>query len=313
MLEMSSETVKPMPATAPHAGQPRPADRQPLAAEHAAGRQPGCAGDAGGLADHVAHDDAERHRRAQRVAEQPGAQGDARVGQGEERHDHVARPRVQAVLQALVGRDGRAQRQLGTARELGRGLLAEGPEGLAGALEVAARRRVGARDEADGEPGDRRVDARLEHGDPDRGADHDRRGGAPDRREAQPDEHAEEPDRDGQRRERDVFAVDGGDDEQRAQVVDHRQGEQEDAKARRAARRGQRQQAEREGGVGRHRGAPAVCARAAGVEGQVDGDGRRPCRRAPPRPAAPRASVRAAPRGRARAWPPGRRRGRRTS
>ena len=64
------------------AGQARPADRQPLAAEHAAGRQPRGAGDPGGLADDVAHDDAERHRRAQRVAEQPAAEGDARVGRG---------------------------------------------------------------------------------------------------------------------------------------------------------------------------------------------------------------------------------------
>ncbi len=193
--------------------------------------------------------------------------------EGEERHDRVARPWVQAVLQALVGRDGRGQRQLSAARELGRWLLAEGPEALAGVLQVAARRRVGARDQTDGEPRDRRMDARLEQGDPERDADHRRRGGAPDRREAQADEHAEEPNRDGQRRERDVGAVDGGDDEQRAQVVDHGQGEQEDPQARGAAGRRQRQQAERERRVGRHRGAPAVRAPAAGVEGQVDGDG----------------------------------------
>jgi hypothetical protein len=57
------------------------------------------------------------------------------------------------------------------------------------------------------------------------------------------------------------------------EVVDDRQREQEDAQARGATRCDERQHAEGERGVGRHRRAPPVRRRTAGVEGQVDRDG----------------------------------------
>jgi hypothetical protein len=66
-----------------------------------------------------------------------------------------------------------------------------------------------------------------------------------------------------------VLRVDRGDHHQRDQVVDHREGQQADPQAG-AAGRDQRQDSEREGGVGRHRGAPAMGPAAAPVEREVD-------------------------------------------
>ena len=65
--------------------------------------------------------------------------------------------------------------------------------------------------------------------------------------------------------------VDDGDHHEGHQVVDHRQGEQAEAEAG-AARREERQHPEGESRIGRHRGAPAVRPRAAGVERQEDRD-----------------------------------------
>ena len=142
-------------------------------AEGAAGGQPGRADDAGRLADHVGDEDADRHRRLGRLLEQVDVELDAGVGQGEQGHDDEARPRMQAVLDALVRGDRGGQAPLGGVGELGRRLLAEGPGLLGGALEVVAGRRVGAGHQADGQADDDRVDARLEHGDPQADADDD--------------------------------------------------------------------------------------------------------------------------------------------
>ena len=70
-----------------------------------------------------------------------------------------------------------------------------------------------------------------------------------------------------------MAAVEDGDDRQAEQVVDDREGQQVGAHPvgqPAAARQGQR--AQRERGVGGHRGAPAVRGRPPGVEGEVDRD-----------------------------------------
>ena len=54
-----------------------------------------------------------------------------------------------------------------------------------------------------------------------------------------------------------------------------------DAQPVEVARPDEREHAEREGGVGRHRDAPAVRGRSAGVDGEVDRDRHRPSRRSP--------------------------------
>ena len=128
-----------------------PRDRQPRAAEHRARREPRRAQDPERLADHVRGDDAERHRRGRRRRQHVAVELDAGVGEREERHDHPARPRVQAVLQPLVGRDRRGEARARRVGQLRRRLLAERARELGAALEVLARRRVGARDQADGE------------------------------------------------------------------------------------------------------------------------------------------------------------------
>ena len=69
-----------------------------------------------------------------------------------------------------------------------------------------------------------------------------------------------------------VAAVDGGDDEQRDDVVDDDDRQQEAAQPVGEARADQGEHAEREGGVGRHRHAPALGRVVAGVEGEVDRD-----------------------------------------
>ena len=81
-----------------------------------------------------------------------------------------------------------------------------------------------------------------------------------------------EQERHGQRHEVDRAGVHRRDDDERDDVVDHDDREHEGAQAIREARPDQREQTERERGVGRHRDAPAVRRRTAGVEGEVDGD-----------------------------------------
>ena len=76
-------------------------------------------------------------------------------------------------------------------------------------------------------------------------------------RVAQRDQRAEQRDGQGQRHQLDVVAVDGGDDQQGHQVVDDHDRQEPHAQPLRTAGH-ERQHAEREGRVGRHRGAPAV-------------------------------------------------------
>ena len=100
----------------------------------------------------------------------------------------------------------------------------------------------------------------------------DDRGGraAPFRRVAQRQQHREQRHRHHQRDDGDVRGVDDRDHHERAEVVDDGERQQEHAQPGRRARREQRQRAEREGGVGGHRRAPAVGAGAARVEREVD-------------------------------------------
>ena len=67
-----------------------------------------------------------------------------------------------------------------------------------------------------------------------------------------------------------MLGVDGGDDQQRPQVIEDGQGEQEHPQPRGYSRREQRQRPERERGVRRHRRPPAASPCAAGIEREVD-------------------------------------------
>ena len=261
-FEISSETVKPIPAQVPAANRIGPliSGRGPCSAGREASQLP--SDDPDRLADHIAHDDPEEDRRFDRPFEQAAGDVHAGVGEREQRQHDVADPRVQFVLHALVGRDRGRHPPLHRSRELGRGLLAERTRQRAGPLEVPALGRVGARHEPHGESADERVDARLQHRHPQRHRHHDRRRRAAHGEIAQRQQDDEQRDRGGEGHTGDVAGVDDRDHAQRGEVVEHRQREQEDPHAGCRPRRQQRQHTEREGRVGGHRRAPSVSPRA---------------------------------------------------
>ena len=115
-VAISRATVNPTPAMVPPAAVGAPADgrAQPAAAEP--GRQPGRADDAERLAQDVAEEDAEGDRRGERAGQFAAAELDAGVGEGEQRHNHIAGPRVVEALQPLVGGQGRREAPAATDR-----------------------------------------------------------------------------------------------------------------------------------------------------------------------------------------------------
>ena len=163
--------------------------------------------------------------------------------------------------------------RLSRGRQLGGGLLAEHPEGLGGLLQGGPGRRIGVGQQPHDQAHHDRIHTRLEERHP--GRDPDEQVGGPVLDAARPDDqhHREESDPEQQRDHVDVPAVGDRDDRDPGQVVDDGEGEQvgADAIGQPAADQGER--AEREGGVGRHRHAPAVLGRPSGVEDQVDADG----------------------------------------
>ena len=100
---MNSETVKPIPATAPTPAmwrQPAPSGSRPSPSRTASQLNAVMPIE---LADHERDRDADEHAGTGRRHGVAG-QLDAGVGEGEDRHDHVARPRVQRVDQPVAGR-----------------------------------------------------------------------------------------------------------------------------------------------------------------------------------------------------------------
>ena len=144
-VAISSETVKPIAGDGAGAEHRGPADRRPEPAAAQPGRRSQDGRDADRLADHVADQDAERDRRGERLGQEAAVDRDAGVGQREQRHDHVARPRVVESAAAARWARSRGQADAGRAGQLRRRLLAEQPEQVAGPLQVAARGRVGVR------------------------------------------------------------------------------------------------------------------------------------------------------------------------
>ena len=225
------------PANTPPASSTGPlnGERGPCSCGRVASQEP--PSDADRLPDHVADEDAERDRRGEGVAEQRPRQCDAGVGEREQRHDHVARPRMQARTGAARWRDRRQQAPLRRARELRRRLLAEGAGQRDRPLEAprgkAGRRSSRARPRAPRSRG-RRPDSNIAtHS---ATASRDRRAaaarsarseGATARRTAPTATTSATTDT--------CCAVDDGDHQQREQVVDDRERQQEHAQSRRRA------------------------------------------------------------------------------
>ena len=106
---MNNDTVKPIPATAPTptmCPQVVPDGRRPSRETHG---DPGEHRDADELADDEAEEDTDEHRR--RIAELSAVELHSGVGDGEERHDDVTRPRMQAVDQPVTRRDRSTNRK----------------------------------------------------------------------------------------------------------------------------------------------------------------------------------------------------------
>ena len=250
-----------------------PADRRLDAAPAEPGDEPRRAGGAHRLAHHVADQDAQRDRGRVGPGEQPHVDHHPGVGQGEQRHDEIARPRVVQLLEPLVGGDGQGDAVPGLARQLGGGLLTEQPEQVAGPFQVAARRGAGVGEQAHDQPHHHRVHAGLEERHP---------GGRAEQEVARPEPHARSPDarhRDQdadprqQRRHLQPRAVKNRDNGQSGQIIHDGEGEQVGAHPVGQPGTDQRQHSECERGVGGHGRAPAPGSRATRVGGEVDGDG----------------------------------------
>ena len=313
-VAISSATVNPMPATAPPpASVGQLTGRAPPAAP--AQGQPRAREDAQRLAHHVGDHDAQRHRRRERVVQQPAVEMDAGVGEREQRHDHVARPRVQAVLEPFVGRDRGEHAELRRPGELRRRLLAERPRQLGRALELGAGWRIGADREARS-PGRRSSGATPDSNIATHRPSADQRGG----RRALPDRQRSAPRRTRRTAPRRPRARPSRDCRCRPSAMTTRATRSSTTarvsrKTRRrvATRRQQREDAEGERRVGRHGHAPAVGAGAPAVEADEDRHGQRhPADRGHHR-RRHAAAARAAPPCRTPAWPRARRRRRRTS
>jgi hypothetical protein len=222
------------------------------------------------LAHHVADHDAQRDRGGEGVGQQAAIDVDARVGEREEWHHDEARPGVQAILHPLVGRDRQCDPALGRASELGRRLLAERARELHDLLELGPCGRVGARHEANRKAADHRIDPRLVQRDPQADAEHRRSRGAPRvGREAQGCHGHEQSAGDQQRQDGDGVGVDDRDHGQRHKVVEDREREQPYPQAGPPGCH-EREDAQSERRVGRHRGAPAVGRVAAPIEREID-------------------------------------------
>jgi hypothetical protein len=177
-------------------------------------------------------------------------------------------------LQPLVGRDHRPQLVARGALQLWCRLLAELPKAIAGALKIGPRCRVGVCQETHREAQNHRLHARLEQRHPGRRPEQRVDEGPTHAECAHDEDHSEHAQGGEQRRDLDLLGVDRCDDDEREDVVDHDHREDEHPQPVRKTPH-KREQAEREGRVGRHRDAPAECGRTAHVEGEVDGDRRR--------------------------------------
>ena len=253
----------------------RPPDRraEPAAAEP--GDEPGDADDADRLADHVAEEDPERDRGADRTLQERAVDRDPGVGQCEQRHDHVARPRMKELLEALIRRDRGPEAPPGRPLELRRRLLAELAKALDRLVEVRALGGIRVGEQAHGQPDDHRLDSGLEQRHPDRDSENEIQRACTQMQGPRDQDRREQPAGGEQGRDADRLGVDGGDDDQGEDVVDNGHGEDERPQAVGNAVPEDGQQTQGERGVRRHRDAPAPGRRLPDVEGEVDGDGHR--------------------------------------
>ena len=202
-------------------------------------RQPGQAEHADGLAQQQADGDAHRYVVGE-AFDGDAAQRQASVGEGEQRQDAVGDPGVQRVF------EGQQRRRLGVFRAQGNA-------------------------ESQGHAGQCRVDTALEHADPeDQADDHVR----PELDHAEPvhrHQRGNARSRQAKGQGREFAGIEDCDDDDGAEVIDDRQGHQEQFQRHRHAFAEQGQYAESEGDVGGGRNGPATQGRGVvAIEEPVD-------------------------------------------
>ena len=104
----------------------------------------------------------------ERVAEAVGVEVDAGVGEREQRHDHVARPRVDSAWRRSFGDTAPRAPSIAAAAELGRRRLAEGARERAARSTSRRSRRVHGDSRPSATPAIVGMDARHEHREPQR-------------------------------------------------------------------------------------------------------------------------------------------------
>ncbi len=211
------------------------------------------------------------------------AEHDARVRQREDRQDEVTRARGEPAQQAVGGRFDPVMDRVQRAQHGDRGPVAQHfvrVARLGGDQRVGLRHQrvqVGRRPRRDEEREDharkRRVQARAVHAHPEHDAEQQVRRHAVDVRAVQQRERGDDGRGGGEVSGVDLGAVEERDDRDGADVVDDRRRGQEDAQLHRHARAHHGDQRDREGGVGRHRHAPAVGPRPVGNDERVQRGG----------------------------------------
>ena len=229
-------------------------------------RQPAREEDAERLADDQPDRDGDDNT-PRRAIERPARDRDARIGEREDRHDAERDPRMERLDQALGGRHALhgARRRRGAGSRRARATRARSGAPAPDARSPCERRRrihPGRATRGPASAGRRRRPRSSDESRPRRcPPTHDRGHDVGQLRahaEALHREDAAEPERgDEQPGERNARRVEERDDDDGAEVVDDREREEEDAQRSRNALAEQREDADREGDVGRHRNAPA--------------------------------------------------------
>jgi hypothetical protein len=160
-------------------------------------------------------------------------------------------------------------------RELGGRLLAKFTEPLGRLLETRALGRVRDRQHPHREADNERLHTRLQQRDPGGDAEEEVHEANAQTDAAQHEDHGIEADGHRERDEPDRRGVEDADHDERDDVVDDEHREHERAKAVGETRPDDREQTERERGIGRHRRAPPMRRSAPRVEGEVERDRRR--------------------------------------
>ena len=210
------------------------------------------------------------------AVERDAAERDPGVGQREHRHHAERDDRVQLVQQVLDRRHRLAARVLDGVEPgqhlVARDAIVELPQVLAGHLREAGspEPRPHRRRQAEDHAGQRGVHAGDVEPDPHRDA---RAEVGPDRAHAEPTQHRARDDPtegDGQTAAVDAAGVEQRDHDDRAEVIDHRQRQEQHAQAAWHPAAEHRDHADRERDVGGHRDGPPTRALAARVERDVD-------------------------------------------